>query len=106
FLRESLDEFLRYRILSPLRGGVQRGVHTLACFITDKPVRTKWFYTLGEWSVVMFLRSPALVLMYSATNDSLVMPSYPLEPTSAIYFKYIQAVLAILMLTQTALPLA
>src|SRR5260370_1888116 len=44
--------------------------------------------------------------MYSATNDSLVMPSYPLEPTSAIYFKYIQVVLAILMLTQTALPLA
>src|SRR5260370_26018737 len=34
------------------------------------------------------------------------MVGYPLEPTSAIYFKYIQVVLAILMLTQTALPLA
>jgi hypothetical protein len=34
------------------------------------------------------------------------MPSYPLEPTSALYFKYIQVVLAILILTQTALPLA
>jgi len=105
FLRESLDEFLRYKILAPLRGGVQRGVHTLSCFIMDKPVRTKWFYTLGEWSVIMFLRSPALVLMYSATNDSLVMPSYPLEPTSAIYFKFIQVALAIMILTQTLLPL-
>ena len=105
FLRESLDEFLRYKILAPLRGGVQRSVHTLACFIMDKPVRSGWFYTLGEWSVIMFLRSPALVLMYSATNDSLVMPSYPLEPTSAIYFKFIQVGLAILILTQTMLPL-
>jgi uncharacterized membrane protein YphA (DoxX/SURF4 family) len=44
--------------------------------------------------------------MYSATNDSLVMPSYPLEPTSATFFKFFQVFLAILMLTQTALPLA
>jgi uncharacterized membrane protein YphA (DoxX/SURF4 family) len=105
FLRESLDEFLRYRILAPLRGGVQRQVHNLACFIMDKPVRSGWFYTIGEWSVIMFLRSPALVLMYAATNDSLVMPSYPLEPTSAIYFKFLQVLLAILILTQTLLPL-
>jgi len=27
--------------------------------------------------------APGLVLMYSATNDSLVMPSYPLDPASA-----------------------
>src|SRR3954470_8541430 len=106
FLRESLDEFLRYRILAPLRGSVQRSVHTVASFVMDKPVRSKWFNTLGEWSVIMFLRSPALVLMYSATNDSLVMPSYPLEPTSAVIFKFIQVALAILILTQTALPLA
>jgi len=105
FLREGLDEFLRYRILARLRGSVQRSVHTLACFIMDKPVRTGWFYALGEWSVIMFLRSPALVLMYSATNDSLVMPSYPLEPTSAVIFKFIQVLLAILILTQTMLPL-
>ena len=105
FLRETLDEILRYKILAPLRGRVQRAVHTLACYVMDKPVRTGWFYTLGEWSVIMFLRSPALVLMYSATNDSLVMPSYPLEPTSAIYFKFLQVLLAILILTQTLLPL-
>ena len=106
FLREGLDEIVRYKILAALRGQVQRFVHNLSCFIMDKPVRSKWFYAVGEWSVIMFLRSPALVLMYSATNDSLVMPSYPLEPTSAIIFKFIQVFLAILILTQTALPLA
>lgn len=106
FLREGLDEFLRYKILAPLGGKVQRVVHNVACFIMDKPVRSKWFYAVGEWSVIMFLRSPALVLMYSATNDSLVMPSYPLEPSSAVIFKFIQVFLAILILTQTLLPLA
>jgi len=106
FLREELDSFLRYKILAPLRGKVQRGIHLLACFVMDKPVRSKWFYTFGEWSVIMFLRAPALVLMYSATNDSLVMPSYPLEPGPyALIFKFIQVLLAILILTQTMLPL-
>lgn len=105
FLREDVDAWLRYTVLAALRGRTQRAVHTLACFLTDKPVRTRWFYAAGEWSVIMFLRSPALVLMYSATNDSLVMPSYPLEPTSAIYFQFLQVLLAILILTQTLLPL-
>lgn len=106
FLREGVDEIIRYRILAPLRGGLQRTVHNVACFVMDKPVRSRWFYVAGEWSVIMFLRSPALVLMYSATNDSLVMPSYPLEPSSAVIFKFIQVLLAILILTQTLLPLA
>lgn len=105
FLRESLDELIRYKVLAPLRGGLQRTLHNLACFVMDKPVRSGWFYAVGEWSVIMFLRSPALVLMYSATNDSLVMPSYPLEPSSAVYFKFLQVLLAILILTQTLLPL-
>ncbi len=105
FLRESLDEFIRYRILSRLGGTPQRLLHQLACYIMDKPVRSAWFYTFGEWSVIMFLRSPALVLMFAATNDALVMPSYPLEPSSAVYFKFLQVALAVLILTQTALPL-
>jgi uncharacterized membrane protein YphA (DoxX/SURF4 family) len=105
FLRESLDEIVRYRILSRLRGGVQRTLHNLAAFLTDKPVRVGWFYALGEWSVILFLRAPALVLMYSATNDALVLPSYPLEPSSAIYFKFLQVLLALLILTQALLPL-
>jgi uncharacterized membrane protein YphA (DoxX/SURF4 family) len=107
FFRQNLDVFIEQRLLSVgLRGRAQRALHHLANFLTDKPVRLPSFRTVGEWAVVMFIRSPALVLMYSATNDSLVMPSYPLEPTSALYFKYIQVFLAILMLTQTALPLA
>ena len=106
FFRQNLDVFIENRLLSGMRGRPQRALHHLACFLTDKPVRLPWFRTVGEWAVIMFIRSPALVLMYSATNDSLVMPSYPLEPTSAIYYKYIQVFLAILMLTQTALPLA
>src|SRR5216684_2658584 len=106
FFRRDLDIFVQHRMLAGLRGPAQRGLHHFANFLTDEPVRLRWFHAVGEWAVILFLRSPALVLMYSATNDSLVMPSYPLEPTSAIYFKYIQVVLAILMLTQTALPLA
>jgi uncharacterized membrane protein YphA (DoxX/SURF4 family) len=105
FLRESVGEVVRYRLLARLRGGMQRQLHNLTCFLTDKPVRVGWFYALGEWAVIVFLRSPALVLMYSATNDSLVMPSYPLEPSSAVYFKFLQALLALLILTQTLLPL-
>jgi uncharacterized membrane protein YphA (DoxX/SURF4 family) len=105
FLRDTLDGIVRYRVLAPLRGVLQRSMHNLSCFVMDKPVRSSWFYAFGEWSVIMFLRSPALVLMYSATNDSLVMPSYPLEPSSAVYFKFLQVLLAILILTQTLLPL-
>ncbi len=106
FLREDLDEFIRYKVLTRLGGTPQRLLHNLACYIMDKPVRSAWFYAIGEWSVIMFLRSPALVLMFSATNDALVMPSYPLEPSSAIYFKFLQVALAVLILTQTMLPLA
>ncbi|MEO5762436.1 MAG: hypothetical protein ABIR28_09010 [Vicinamibacteria bacterium] len=106
FLRETLDEFIRYKVLTKLGGAPQRLLHNLACYIMDKPVRSSWFYALGEWSVILFLRSAALVLMFSATNDSLVMPSYPLEPSSAVYFKFLQVLLAVMILTQTLLPLA
>ena len=105
FLREELDEFIRNKVLSRLGGWPQRALHNLACFIMDKPVRLASFYAFGEWSVIMFLRSPALVLMFAATNDALIMPSYPLEPSSAVYFKFLQVALAVLILTQTMLPL-
>ena len=61
---------------------------------------------LGEWAVIMLLRSPGLVLMYSAAIDSLVIPSFPLDPGSATIFKFAQVGVAILILTQTLLPLA
>jgi hypothetical protein len=105
FFRRNLDVFVEHRLLARLHGPAQRFVHHAANFLMDQPVRMRWFHTVGEWAVILFLRSPALVLMYSATNDSLVMPSYPLEPSSAIYFKFAQVALAILILTQTALPL-
>ncbi len=105
FARNTLVEWVQRFLLVRIGGRTQRTLHRIACFVTDRPVRSRVFHTIGEWAVIMFLRSPGLVLMYSATNDSLVMPSYPLDPASATFFKFAQVVLAILILTQTALPL-
>jgi uncharacterized membrane protein YphA (DoxX/SURF4 family) len=92
-------------VLVRFGGRPQRALHQIASFFADRPVRNRVFRLAGEWAVIVFLRSPGLVLMYSATNDSLVMPSYPLDPASAVFFKFAQVALAILILTQTALPL-
>lgn len=105
FIRRSLTEFVERTFLRRVGGTVQSWGHQLACFLTDRPVRQKVYHSLGEWAVILFLRSPGLVLMFSATNDSLVMPSYPLDPASASIFKFAQVGLAILILTQTWLPL-
>jgi len=105
FLRRTLTEIVERSLLRRIGGSIQHWGHKLACFLTDRPVRGKLFHALGEWAVILFLRSPGLVLMYSATNDSLVMPSYPLDPASASIFKFAQVGLAILILTQTWLPL-
>jgi uncharacterized membrane protein YphA (DoxX/SURF4 family) len=105
FLRRTLTEIIERSLLRRVGGSIQQWGHKLACFLTDRPVRGKLFHALGEWAVILFLRSPGLVLMYSATNDSLVMPSYPLDPASASIFKFAQVGLAILILTQTWLPL-
>jgi uncharacterized membrane protein YphA (DoxX/SURF4 family) len=105
FLRRTLTEIIERSLLRRVGGAIQHWGHKLACFLTDRPVRGKLFHALGEWAVILFLRSPGLVLMYSATNDSLVMPSYPLDPASASIFKFAQVGLAILILTQTWLPL-
>lgn len=105
FLRRTLTEIVERSLLRRVGGSIQHWGHKLACFLTDRPVRGKLFHALGEWAVILFLRSPGLVLMYSATNDSLVMPSYPLDPASASIFKFAQVGLAILILTQTWLPL-
>lgn len=105
FARNTLVEWVQRNLLVRIGGRWQRALHQIACFITDRPVRNRIFRTAGQWAVIMFLRSPGLVLMYSATNDSLIMPSYPLDPVSASFFKFAQVLLAILILTQTALPL-
>jgi uncharacterized membrane protein YphA (DoxX/SURF4 family) len=106
FFRQRINAFVDRAVQARLPGEPQRIVHELASFVMDKPVRLGWFHALGEWAVILFLRSPALVLMYSATNDSLVMPSYPLEPTSATFFKFVQVGLGLLILTQAFLPLS
>lgn len=105
FLRQRLDVLIEHRILGGVGGRFKRGLHHLACFLMDQPVRLHWFHKFGEWAVIFFLRSPALVLMYSASADSMVMPSFPLNPSSAGFFKFAQAALAILILTQSWLPL-
>ncbi|MGE3536318.1 MAG: hypothetical protein AB7N91_02650 [Candidatus Tectimicrobiota bacterium] len=105
FLRDPLDKLVENRLLRNLRGKAKEWVHLLACYVTDKPVEHPWYRTLGAWVVILFMRCPALVLMYSATNDSLVMPSYPLEPSTATLFKYAQVIMAMGIITQTALPL-
>lgn len=104
FLRHDIQETIG-RAVRRLGGRVQRPVHLLTSYLADKPVHHAGFQWFREWAVTLFLRSPALVLMFSATNDSLVMPSYPLDPASATFFKFLQVILAILILTQTALPL-
>lgn len=105
FFRQPITEVVLFRLLGMLRGKAQSTLHALACFLTDRPVRRRWFSTFGEWIVIVFMRSPGLVLMYSASNDALVMPSFPLDPTSATFFKFAQVALALLILTQTLLPL-
>ena len=104
FLRDPLDNFIENRVLWKLRGKSKEWVHLLASFLTDKPVEHRWFKTIGQWIVILFLRCPALVLMYSATVDSLVMPSYPLSPTTADIFKYAQVIMAMGIITQAFLP--
>src|SRR5439155_2272709 len=74
-------------------------------FVTDQPLAARRFERVGEWGVILFLRCPGLVLMYAASNSSLVMPTYPLaEPTKAL-FQYASVALGIAIITQLALPL-
>jgi uncharacterized membrane protein YphA (DoxX/SURF4 family) len=105
FLRQPIEEMALNRVFRPIGPKAHRIAHSVASFLTDKPVKGSTFYNLGEWALIWFLRIPGLVLIFSATLDSLVMPSFPLDPTSAAIFKYAQVILAILILTQTLLPL-
>jgi hypothetical protein len=104
FVRRSIDEAIE-RAVSGAGRRIQHAIHEVVCFVTDRPVRSRAFHAASEWAVVMFLRVPGLVLMYSAANNSLIMPSYPLDPKTEFFFKMAQAVLAVLIFTQTLLPL-
>src|SRR5262250_78410 len=52
FFRRDLDIFVEHRVLASLRGAVQRALHHFANFLTDEPVRLRWFNAVGEWAVV------------------------------------------------------
>ena len=105
FMREAIYEFIETRIIPHL--GLQQRTpwkrSAPLCWI--KPVQTPLFVKLSQWIVVLFLRCPALVLMFAASNNSLVMPSYPLEPKTLFLFQIAQVIMGIGILTQTALPL-
>lgn len=105
FLRDSLCGLFEYFPPGKLAGRTKERLHRLFRFFTDKPIHHPWFTQIGEWAVGFFLRAPALVLMYSATTDSLLIPSYPLNPATALFFKFMQLIIAMGILTQVFLPL-
>jgi len=105
FMREPLYAFLMHKILKNVRGKPREIVEMLCAFAMDKPIAHPWYISLGQWTVVFFLRCPALVLMFAAANNSLVMPSYPLEPSTLMLFQFAQVIMAIGILTQSFLPL-
>jgi uncharacterized membrane protein YphA (DoxX/SURF4 family) len=105
FRRQSLQTLVETKLL---RGSSRRShaiVHFLLRFVTDQPLQQRWFKRVGEWSVILFLRCPALVLMFSAANSSLVMPTYPLSDPTKAFFQYAAVALGIAIITQLALPL-
>ena len=104
FVREPLDHFLHNTVAKMLPTPLQGVLRFATNFAFDKPIEEKWFNTLHQWCVIFFLRCPALVLMFAAANKSLVMPSYPLEPSTTFFFQFAQVVMAIGILTQSFLP--
>lgn len=106
FVRQPLYQLLENRLLQHLEGRPKEFVRQIAAFVLDQPVESPAFQSLGQWMVVLFLRCPALVLMFAAANSSLVMPSYPLEPSTQSLFQFVQVAMAIGILTQTLLPQA
>lgn len=105
FMREPIYNFIIDRIFPRVGLQLQDYVEYAAAFVFDKPVRAPKFAALSKWVVVFFLRCPALVLMFAAANNALVMPSYPLEPKTRFLFQIVQVVMAIGILTQSFLPL-
>jgi uncharacterized membrane protein YphA (DoxX/SURF4 family) len=105
FMRRPLDYCIENVLLGPVKGKGREWICHITAFIFDEPVEVPLFKRLGEWVVIFFLRSPALVLMFAAANRSLVMPSYPLEPSTLKIFQFTQVLIAIGILTQTLLPL-
>ncbi len=104
FIREPLDSFIHNVIAKPFPDPIKGLLRFGTNFAFDKPIDAPWYKTLHSWCVIFFVRCPALVLMFAAANKSLVMPSYPLEPSTVFFFQFAQVVMAIGILTQSFLP--
>ena len=104
-LRQPLNDFVEHRLLRHLPSRPKTLLRLVARFLMDQPVEHPWFKAVGEWVMVFFLRCLALVLIFSANRQALVIPSYPLEPATLPLFQFVQVVLAAGILTQTLLPL-
>lgn len=105
FLRRPLNDLIEPILLRNLPGRSRKLIRLLGCFVMDKPVEHPWFKAVGEWAVVFFLRCLALVIIFSATRQALVLPSYPLDLPTLPLFQFAQAILAVGILTQTLPPL-
>lgn len=104
FMREPLYAFFDRKIFKFLPQGLRDLIQFGANFAMDKPIKHPWFTTLNQWITILFLRCPALVLMFAAANKSLVMTSYPLEPSTTAFFQFAQVLMALGILTQSFLP--
>src|SRR5215510_7842401 len=105
FRRHAIEAFVETKLRGRAKNWRTRLIRQALRFLTDRPLAARWFERVSEWTVIFFLRSPGLVLMYAAANSSLVMPTYPLaEPTKAL-FQYASVALGIAIITQLALPL-
>lgn len=104
-VRQPLAAYVEQKLLRNLPGRPRQLLRLLVAFIMDQPVAHPWFSAVGEWARVFCLRCLALVLIFSANRQALVIPSYPLDPTTLGLFQWVQVVLAAGILTQTLLPL-
>ncbi len=75
-----------------------------AAFLFDGPVDTRWFAIAGQLTLAFLVRCPAIVLLYAASRDALLVPGYALSPELAAVLGPFQVVLAVLILAQAALP--
>lgn len=73
-------------------------------FLTDEPLPDVMQKFITPFVQTLAVRIPAVVLMYAAANNSLLIPSFPLDAGAARYFQFPQAILGILIITETALP--
>jgi hypothetical protein len=104
-LRQPLADYVEQTLLRHLPGRPKQLLRLLVGFLLDQPVAHPWFSAVGQWARVFCLRCVALVLIFSANRQALVIPSYPLEPSTLGLFQGAQVVLAAGILTQTLLPL-